>query len=507
MRGLALRSLLIVAALAVMPAGCRRAEEPREEALSLPAGSPDEDSDDKLTLVPPGYERAAAGLSYLFHVSGDVFGTVDPIDGDVVFLSEAGRQLGAARLPDGFQVRDIDVGSSIVLLGDKAAVVIPRSGAIPALLRSVRKPAPSTIVIRKGRALEQSYRKDGRRIILTVEPRGPGEVFTVTFLGFDQAGRPYAYWEEGTGRSVDAWVGRFGSDGKLAAGARLDLSQFEDIPAVPVAVTPAGTVLLMQPNEESIDMIELTLLDGRIGEAVQKRLGEAPVEVMDVGDQIAAPANLPYPPARGAPPPYNPAFGAVTLARARQFLVAQWTLKPGNYLQSGIVHECEPERGRTWSRPARFTRDKVGTNVTGLPYKWGGFDSVEQFKQRVNAARPALAGNVCTCREPRYGGCMVARAAGVDCSGFISRAWGLKIHTGTSLLAQEAVQLPGFLELKPGDILNRPGNHVRLFVRFEPGPEVRLRTLESAVSCGGVCEKIYTPAQLIYYRPMRLKRS
>jgi hypothetical protein len=48
---------------------------------------------------------------------------------------------------------------------------------------------------------------------------------------------------------------------------------------------------------------------------------------------------------------------------------------------------------------------------------------------------------------------------------------------------------------------------VRLFVRFEPGPEVRLRTLESAVSCGGVCEKVYTPAQLIYYRPMRLRRG
>jgi hypothetical protein len=499
--------LLILAALAVAPAACRKAEAPNEGALSLPSGSPDEDSDDKLTLVPPGFERAAGGLSYLFHVSGSVFGTIDPIDGDVVFLSEGGKQLGAARLPDGFAVRDIDISSSIVLRGEKAAVVIPRSGAIPAQLRSVPLPALSASVSRNGRALVQAYKSGTRTGVLSVEPRGQGKVFTATFLGLDRAGKPYAYWEEGNGRTVEAWVGRFAANGKLVAGARLDLSQFEDVPAVPVAVTPAGTILMMQPNEESIDMIELTLIDGRIGEAVQKRLGEAPINVMDVGNVVAAPANLPYPPASTAPPPYDPAFGAATLARAQQFLDAQWTFKPGNFLQSGIVHECEPEHGRIWSRPARFTSDKVGKTVAGLPYKWGGFDSVEQFRQRVNASRPALAGNVCTCREARYGGCIVPRAAGVDCSGFVSRAWGLNAHTGTSLLAKDAAQLPSFLDLKPGDILNRPGNHVRLFVRFEPGPEVRLQTLESAVSCGGVCEKVYTPAQLIYYRPMRLRRG
>ena len=101
----------------------------------------------------------------------------------------------------------------------------------------------------------------------------------------------------------------------------------------------------------------------------------------------------------------------------------------------------------------------------------------------------------------------MAKAAGVDCSGFVSRAWGLGSHNGTSKLASTAASCPSLFDLKPGDILNRPGSHVRLFVGFEPGPEVRLRTLESAVSCGGVCERVYTPAQLISYRPMRLRRG
>ncbi|HEU5482445.1 MAG TPA: hypothetical protein VFU80_05065, partial [Sphingomicrobium sp.] len=409
---------------------------------------------------------------------------------------------------DGFNVRDIDIGSSILLRGDGAAVAIPRSGAVPGMLQSIALPAPSTSVTRHGRALQMSYRAGDRAGSLSIPPRGQGRVLAVTFLGFDQAGNPYAYWEEGSGQGVDVWVGRFGARGTLSAGARLDLSDFVDVPAVPVAVTPAGTVLMMQPKEESIELSELALVDGRAGAVEEKLVGAPSVKVLDLGDSAAPAANAPYEAGRGraAVPAYDPKFAAATLARAREFLDAQWTLKPGNFQQAGIQHNCEPPQGLYWTRPTRLGEEKVGEPVTAVPYKWGGFDSVEQFKRRVGASKPALAGNVCTCREPQFNGCMVARAAGVDCSGFVSRAWGLGAHNGTSRLAAIAAPLQSLFELKPGDILNRPGSHVRLFVRFEPGPEVRLRTLESAVSCGGVCERVYTPAQLQSYRPMRLRR-
>lgn len=504
----ALAAVFTLAAVAALPA-CRKAAAPAKAALSLPATPADQSSDGRLTLVPPGYERAAAGMSFLFHVSGDVFGTIDPIDGDVVFLDERGKQLGAARLPDGFNVRDIDVGQSIVLRGEKAAVVIPRSGAIPAELHSVDLPDPSTSVTRNGRALQLAYKAADRAGILSIAPRAAGQVLNVTFLGFDQAGNPYAYWEEGAGRRVDAWVGRFSGDGGPTAAARLDLEDFEDVPAVPVAVAPAGTILMIQPKAESVELIELTLVQGLVGDAAEKPVGAPPVAVMDVGDSTVSPA--PEPPFEAAPArtpsAYNAAFADAVLARARRYLDAQWTLQPGNFRQPEIEHNCEPPQGLYWARPTRLTEAKVGKAVTAVPYKWGGFDSVEQFKQRLAAARPALAGNVCTCREPQFNGCMVARAAGVDCSGFVSRAWGLKEHSGTSRLAALAAPLPGLFELRPGDILNRPGSHVRLFVGFEPGPEMRLRTLESAVSCGGVCERVYTPAQLINYRPMRLRAT
>jgi hypothetical protein len=502
----ALASVLILTALAAAPSACRKTP-PASERLSLPADRASDSSDAGITIVPPGYERAAAGLSFLFHVAGDVFGTIDPIDGDVLFLSSNGKQVGASRLPDGFSVRDIDIGSSIVLRGDKAAVVIPRSGAIPGQLRGAPLPPASTSVTRNGRALRQSWKSADASGALLVAPRAPGQVLNVTFLGLDQSGRPYAYWEEGSGRRVDAWVGRFARDGRLSAAARLDLSDFTDVPSVPVAVTPAGTVLMMQPNEESIDLFELTLVEGQAGDAKERRVGAPPVNLLDVGDTAAPPVEAPYEAPRRPAPAWDPSFAAAVLARARPYLDTKWTLNPGNFQQSDIEHECEPEQGLIWTRPARLSLSKVGRTVTSLPYNWGGFDSVESFRHRLAASRPALAGNVCTCRDPRFNGCIVPKAAGVDCSGFVSRAWGLKSHEGTSRLAMLAAQLPSLFQLRPGDILNRPGSHVRLFVRFEPGPEVRLRTLESAVSCGGVCERVYTPAQLQSYRPMRLRRS
>ena len=54
--------------------------------------------------------------------------------------------------------------------------------------------------------------------------------------------------------------------------------------------------------------------------------------------------------------------------------------------------------------------------------------------------------------------------AGVDCSGFVLRSWGWRgaRHTTSSLAnVTTAIALE---DLRPGDILNDAGSHVRLFV-------------------------------------------
>jgi hypothetical protein len=146
--------------------------------------------------------------------------------------------------------------------------------------------------------------------------------------------------------------------------------------------------------------------------------------------------------------------------------------------------QCDPPT-HVWRRPGRFVPAMVGTSLVGIPYNWGGFDSSADFLQRMSQG--ALAGNICTCRD---GDCVVDAAAGVDCSGFVSRAWKLTTHHGTSELPNiaSAVRDPGpnFRNARKGDIFNKAGHHVRLVESVQETP-LRITVFESitAKTCTG----------------------
>lgn len=96
----------------------------------------------------------------------------------------------------------------------------------------------------------------------------------------------------------------------------------------------------------------------------------------------------------------------------------------------------------------------------GVPYQWGGFDDLATFDQGV--AKGHAAGDVSSpAKRAADNGGISADAAGVDCSGFISRC--LKLPT-----VHDTTQLPAVCtpieaaNLRPGDLLNIPRGHVVL---------------------------------------------
>lgn len=89
----------------------------------------------------------------------------------------------------------------------------------------------------------------------------------------------------------------------------------------------------------------------------------------------------------------------------------------------------------------------------GVAYDWGGFDSLFEYDQSIadgDAAGSPAFGEVYSC------------TAGVDCSGFVSRAWGTRSKYGTSTLGSisSAISLGTIL---PGDAINKSGYHVVLY--------------------------------------------
>jgi hypothetical protein len=136
--------------------------------------------------------------------------------------------------------------------------------------------------------------------------------------------------------------------------------------------------------------------------------------------------------------------------------------------QKNVLHG--PDRdGIAVRTPDRTTGNadlwQAGEPSTGVPYKWGGFDSLDSFDRGIRAGK--AAGDLYNAEKRRKGGAAVSSAAvGVDCSGFISRCWRLSEKQSTSSLAALCKKLRSPAELQPGDVLNQSGGHVVLFVRW-----------------------------------------
>lgn len=187
------------------------------------------------------------------------------------------------------------------------------------------------------------------------------------------------------------------------------------------------------------------------------------------------------------------------VARASEFDQMSWTLSEVEYgPPAKMASLCAPDSGAAWTRPGRLN-GKLTQTIKGMPYRWGGWDTVEDFL--ADATR--VAGDTCTCRSAD---CVVAGTKGADCSGFITNAWAVPTRSklGTVTIPNWSTA-KNWKELKCGDVLNKSGNHVRLFLRYVPDYGGSIEFYESSIDCGGVCRR-FAPAALFQgYVPLEYR--
>jgi hypothetical protein len=125
---------------------------------------------------------------------------------------------------------------------------------------------------------------------------------------------------------------------------------------------------------------------------------------------------------------------------------------------------CNLWSGTTCSGKKVYSADvpwvNVGTNVS-MPYCWGGWSTQEQHIAAM--ANCKSAGDICSANGGGCsgGGAGLSCASGHDCSGLVSRAWGLTSKQSTSTLPGLSTAIP-LSQVQPGDIVNIAGSHVRL---------------------------------------------
>lgn len=111
----------------------------------------------------------------------------------------------------------------------------------------------------------------------------------------------------------------------------------------------------------------------------------------------------------------------------------------------------------------------TGFVSTGIPYCWGGFDSLDTSSSKSywsnfagGLAAGKDAGNIHT-----SGHNWISSTVGLDCSGFISAIYGFSYKFSTGMLASDPntpFKPSSYSLLQPGDIANDAGNHVWVYI-------------------------------------------
>ncbi len=170
-----------------------------------------------------------------------------------------------------------------------------------------------------------------------------------------------------------------------------------------------------------------------------------------------------------------------TIAIAESYVVHEWIPTAAN-----AFHGVDPDGIRVDTPNADFhpEGDERGWWIAGqrnvaLPYKWGGFDTPEEFDRGVREGK--YAGDVYSEEKRRLLDDAVSKlAVGIDCSGFVSRCWRLPRSYSTRELPQLCDPIADPAQLRPGDIFNRHNAHVRLFVGWADAARTQVRVYEAS---------------------------
>ena len=472
-------------------------------------------------------EEIAQVPDHFFWLRNNVMAAQDAVDGQLVFFDDAGRVTSRTILPSDFQVGEVAAGPGAVRLIDRAGrrqMSIARI-ADPAALRSLqvtpvaadRSTRTARVTRSSPEVLQLQDESDTRARPLEVRSLTNAPLAQAYEIPPESGQSRYVVTEEIAATSpairVDIFVRRYASSsGELTGVVYVPLDGFQSVPHDFISVGADGVVRVLAPTVTGVTIREYEFAApprGRVAVQDLKSLGRNPRAVNvetrlwrgDPLDQFRNP-NEPQIELVLLPPP--PITRAAILANARAYLDVNWTMQAENFSRLGIDNVCTPREGRIWLRPRHFTPDLIGKTIAPMPYKWGGDDTPNTF--RIRTEWGALAGSLCTCRQPEFNYCVFADSAGIDCSGFVSRAWGIE-KRGTAGLLDVADEVKSLDALEPGDAFDWPQRHVRLYVGRAEGAEMAFKVLEAStrIECEGVCEMTYRPSELEGYRIIRYR--
>jgi hypothetical protein len=307
----------------------------------------------------------------------------------------------------------------------------------------------------------------------------------VEFLEVDHGGRMFVLAENIPADSKQAatFVARYSPAGVLEGMYELPLDSNVPLTRRFVTVSGDGDVYFMRTQKAGVDVVGVGFRAIGRNKVIDIRPSRPNVFAMFFG--------------KGGPvAAVRPLDRQRVIETAFAFEGVQWRLTANAYGRDPDT-ACTGFGSRI-RRPG-YLINKLNQEVRGVPYCWGCHGALHQFRAKIE--RGMMAGNVCTRNAPR------TDVAGVDCSAFVSAAWGLATHFTTAAIPAISTPLPNAWDLRPGDALNKPHSHVMLFLRFTPDRKAEVMEASPGACNGRVCRNVYPLASLLArgYTPVRFK--
>jgi len=275
----------------------------------------------------------------------------------------------------------------------------------------------------------------------------------VRFIDSDQQQNSYVFAEDlpdGADRPR-AFVKRYARSGAPTGVAEIPLDAFAAYPYRPVRIATDGSVYVLAPSADRTRVLRLniaadtseTLPEADAASAARAGFAGQAARATVSRDDTRAAAVAPTADDIGitawSPPDGND--------RAWTYLNLSWYCSTSNYAtRNGSI------------RPRYITA--ANQTYSAVPYCWGGFDTASSFKTAMSSG--LSAGDINCTGDKRAG------TAGVDCSGFVSRLWGLGTKQSTRTLPNFAVKVSK-TSMKLGDAYIWPGNHCMFFRYYTTG--------------------------------------
>ena len=267
----------------------------------------------------------------------------------------------------------------------------------------------------------------------------------IDVIGIDSTGQVFVTTEESRGKHLNRYLKKYSRTGKLIAKVKLPYSVYT-YTLKDLAVSADGVVYQMVAHKNALKLVQwqTTRSRSRTSSSLLRDLFSYIEDNPNDFEPSEAPTTTRSRGRNSKPPRSRSAMMTTAKKYANyHFQVDYRNISRREYLDGKKV----------------ITPIQTPGRYIGVPYKWGGFDSLYSFQKGLN--RGKKAGDICAshCSGVYRGS---AEVVGIDCSGFVSRVWGLKSHQGTKYLPYFSNKI-SFNQLRPGDILNRRGRHVMLF--------------------------------------------